>query len=438
MARASTVRRMAWCCAFAFAGIAGAEDTIIFNDGTVLKGRVIAQNSDTVTFEGEISGIKTTQVFQRSKIYAVNKDTDKKDPADIPAALPPGQSPRNAPPPAESPALTVPAVPSAPKETAKAGDWIEVELKGTFGEDFFPLGIKQACDWAVKHGVTDVVFRIDSGGGRVWAARAIQNVMDEFEDKLHFHAVVRKAYSASIWVLFNCDDIAVLPGSSLGGAVIFHENGQTGAKEVDGKFNAIMASDLSSKAKLHGHSGDLARAMILPDAQLYAALDSSGRWNLVREQPDASKYQEVVPLNKGERVIALDEEECGKYGVARRISRLNEDTIREILNKPGAVTAGDSAQKAAKAGNEQAARVKKKVETWFQEVDLNFKKLRESGQSKDGVKSTLERLRGLLQQLGSLKREAANAQLGPYVDELDINVRPIIDAVDEGLRKLNK
>ena len=36
-------------------------------------------------------------------------------------------------------------------------------MKGTFGEDIYPKSIASALEWAVGSGVTDVVFRIDSG-----------------------------------------------------------------------------------------------------------------------------------------------------------------------------------------------------------------------------------------------------------------------------------
>src|SRR5437868_2150103 len=164
----------------------------------------------------------------------------------------------------------------------------------------------------------------------------------------------------------------MLPGATFGGAVIFSEKGQTGAKEVDGKFNAIMASELGVQAMRHGHSDELAKAMILPEAHLFAAREKSGHWTMMHDEPPADKYEEVTSLNRGERVVVLDDQQCIKFQIAQPMDRVTDDNIRKLLHLTDGNAAGDDAKKAAKLGNDRAGGVKKKLINWWDDVHDNL------------------------------------------------------------------
>lgn len=384
---------------------ARADDELVLKDGTVVKGKIVSETAETVTFEGLISGIKATQTFKKSNVE-IHRNVK---PADAPADTPADTQPATGTPdkPKDS------AAPGA-RERVKAGDFAVLPLKGVFGKDFYPKGIYDACRWCVDNRVTDVVFVLDSDGGFIWAAKEIGNTLESFEGKLHFHVVIKRAVSPSVWLVFNCETIGMTPGGVLSGGVKI--NTDTGAKsEDDSKLDAAEASKLASVAAQHGHDRLLAEAIMLPDTQLWAVQDQAGKWAFRKELPEQDQFKDSVPLSKGEHVISLETDDAVKFGVARKVASVTDDEIRSLLKKADFKSAGDKPKQLLESGSKTADAGKAKVNSWLERLNDAFKACGEAKELRD-LERALDRLKSVMAQEGSLKNTVKECMLGPYLD----------------------
>ena len=211
--------------------------------------------------------------------------------------------------------------------------YLEIPLEGTFGEEIFPKGVGEALIWAGEHGVTDIVFRIDSPGGAVWSAERIVELMNEYRGSMRFHALIERSISASIWPSFACDTIAMAPRSGFGGAVAYRMDADTGSAEVDLKMNSIRMAELVSQAEENGHSGHVVRAMMISDQSLYAVLpEGEGGWELRGSAPPASgRFDDVVPLDTAESILTLTANEAETYGIAPKLESEDTDAYLPVL-----------------------------------------------------------------------------------------------------------
>lgn len=205
-----------------------------------------------------------------------------------------------------------PAVePAKPAAKTKA-DYMEVPLIGEFGKEILAGGVKKALIRAKAEQIQHIVFVVDSGGGVVEDAKAIAEVLKQFDGSFTYHAVIKKAFSASLWVLTLCDNWYCSPGGATGAAVVYSLSTQSGAAEVDAKMNGAVAAMLASAAEQKGHSGDAIRAMVLMDAKLYfnpAANDQASRLSAV-QQPGA------VEIDTDRTVLSASMAQMVEWGLA--------------------------------------------------------------------------------------------------------------------------
>jgi hypothetical protein len=299
-------------------------DEVIMRDGTIHKGKIVSKDRRTVTIDTEIHGISTRLDLDRRRIKSIIESEDQASSPSTDISTP----------------STNPSLPSMSKQKEEDENKVikrdgynlvlEVPLEGTFGEEIFPLGVASSLEWAKEVGVTDVVFRINSGGGYGWAATDMVDIMKEYRGEFKMHMLIESAISASIWPSFNCDTITMAPGSDFGGAVGYTTN-NTGSAEVDLKMNSIMSSKLESQADANGHSGYLVRAMILSKAAVYAYKDAGGNWAY-------SDTTEGIPSNYEtidgpDTVLTLTQKQAVKYGIVNAMTEGN--TLEEFCKVHG-------------------------------------------------------------------------------------------------------
>lgn len=283
------------------------RDTVVVTGGRSYTGTIIENTPTHILIDFEANGIKSRVRLDRRDVVSVTL----------------------------AEAIPMPAAPSSDEpEIVKAqGPLVfEIPLVGTFGEDIFPIGFRKSMEIAVAMGASDVVLRIDSPGGLVWAAQAIAGIMDEHRDKVRFHALVERGISASIWPVFNCESIWMAPGAQLGAAVVFRA-GESGNAEVDAKFNAATASELAADAEVRGHSVHVIRAMILQASELHAVASQDGATvKLFARAPQAADGQVVEVIDDKESVLSLTAAEADRLGVA---VALESDRLSEVIEAAG-------------------------------------------------------------------------------------------------------
>ena len=279
-------------------------DEVVMRDGKVYNGEIVSETRRSVVIDTEVHGIKTRLTLDRRQVKSITEGETVSDPAATPDEL----------------STESPSIPSIGKgedteeKVLKREGYnllLEVPLKGTFGQDIYPLGIAHSLEWAKEHGVTDVVFRINSGGGEVWCSMDMVEIMNQYRGDFKMHMLIESAISASIWPTFNCDTITMVPGSDFGGAVGYTRN-STGSAEVDLKMNSIMSAKLETAADANGHSGYLVRAMILSEAAVYA-YRQGGEWVFSDTTEGIPSNYEVI--DGPDTVLTLTAKQAIKYGI---------------------------------------------------------------------------------------------------------------------------
>ncbi|MFT3684007.1 MAG: hypothetical protein QM783_03600 [Phycisphaerales bacterium] len=229
----------------------------------------------------------------------------------------------------------------------KEATYIEIPLKGGFGAEITAAGVYKALNEAKTRKIKHAVFVLDSGGGVVADAMAIEKVMDQFEGDIQYHCVIVKAISASMSVVSGCRDVYMAPGAATGAAVSFSTNVDTGNAEVDAKMNAAWGSQLAARADKHNQPGVLYRAMVEKAAEVWWGKNTDGRMVLASSNAGLTDPEQV---DSADRVLALTMDQAVKYGFALPITSSDGSALGAALGVRPWVSAGDTGQRMMKAG----------------------------------------------------------------------------------------
>lgn len=325
------------------------------------------------------------------------------------------------------PAPTAAAQQRPATSTKLPGSYIEIPLKGTFGEDFTAAGVYDALKTAKQmQRVTHVIFTIDSPGGVVADANAIAAAMDEFDAEFTYSCVITaKAYSASIWVMCRCRNIFFVDGAASGAAVAFSRDESSGAAEVDAKFNSAIASGIAAAAEKKGHPGLLFQAMILPELEVFMVTDEDGKRTFLRNEPSKDKNYEV--LDRRGQVLSLTTNDAVRIGLARRLSRLDLKLIGDVLGVDDWKLHDNSGQDAMKRAKSRAEQYKRELET----LDKKLVKIDED------LKKSVTRLQSSLRSAQNTERQSLSASL-PYWRDVKSHLLSIDTDEAEATRVLKR
>lgn len=225
--------------------------------------------------------------------------------------------------------------------------YLEIPLKGEFGKEITAPGVRDAIRAAKAKKAQAVVLILDSPGGLVIDAQAIAGVLDKecaASPDLKVYALVTRAISASVWPLSRCDKIFFAPGGAAGAAVAFRWDDRTGSAEVDAKFNAAIAAQVSAAAEKHGQSGAAYRAMILQNATLVGWRDGAGALHLSETAPADAK--DIEQIDSPASVLAWSTEQAAKYGFGTMLPAADADGIGPALKLESWQNAGDGGPQA--------------------------------------------------------------------------------------------
>ena len=149
-----------------------------------------------------------------------------------------------------------------------------------------------------------VVFLIDTNGGQV---AAMQRIVDTIltRAELPTIAVVEKAFSAGALIAMSAEQLAMLPGASIGAALPIVAT-PIGANPVGEKFNSAVRGQFRSVAEARGRNARIAEGMV--DQRI-----------------------EVPGLSTSEELITLTSSQAVEHGIADIEAR----TLRDALNALG-------------------------------------------------------------------------------------------------------
>lgn len=259
-------------------------------------------------------------------------------------------------------AAPVAAPAPAEAEVAPSGTaaYLWIPLIGEFGKEIAAEGFEKALDGAGAKGIQHIVIYLDSPGGMVFMAEEIRASMARHKG-LVYHCVVKRAISASIWVVFASDSIHVLDGAAIGGAVVYSGSISSGSVEVDAKLNSIVAAELTAQAEAKGHPGALVRPMIEMEATVYAWRDERGKVVFSENEPPGA--HDFIIRDGPRSVLTLTAEQAIAVGLARKLK--DPEALGRALGFAEWKKASDAGERAMEAGRktwaEKRARVEKEI-----------------------------------------------------------------------------
>lgn len=392
-------------------GVAFAQaDQVVMRDGTVYEGTVVSQTRREVIIDTTINGISTRLTLDRRLIQTVSiGESTPATPATTPAApQAPGITPSGS------------IEKDEPKLKVFTRDGVdrivEIPMNGTFGQDIYPLSIAQGLEWAKEQGATDIVFRMNSPGGEVWAAEEIVEIMAEYASDFRYHALIEHAISATIWPAFNCDTITMAPGATFGGAVVFRMGG-TGSAEVDKKMTSIMAAKLAASAEAKGHSPHLVHAMMISESAVYA-VQRGGVWTLTDTTPTDGETFETI--DGTDTVLTLTAEQAGKFGIVTVAGNRDIKTFAEVQGFSDYDHHAEHTEAIAEKANAQCKRLRAEllgtIMSFYREQGAVGGGIGSAGSAIQNMQTQLGRYKVLLRRAESLKMEAIVSSFEQVID----------------------
>lgn len=111
-----------------------------------------------------------------------------------------------------------------------------------------------------------LLLRIDTPGGRV---DSMQRIVDSLmnDARVPVLAVVENAFSAGALIAMAAEQLAMLPGASIGAALPVTV-GPGGTNAVDEKYNSALRGQFRSVAQARGRNAQVAEAMVDPSVEI--------------------------------------------------------------------------------------------------------------------------------------------------------------------------
>lgn len=192
----------------------------------------------------------------------------------------------------------------APRAAAQPADavWlVPIETEITAATAQF---VRARVDRANRERPLALVFYIDTPGGQV---AAMQRMVDDILNRAQVPtlAIVRNAFSAGALVAMAAEQVAMLPGSSIGAATPIVAT-PIGIAPVDEKFNSAVRGEFRAVAEARGRDPRIAEGMV--DARI--------------EVPGIASGDELITLTAGQAV---------QFGIADLEAR----TVSEALERFG-------------------------------------------------------------------------------------------------------
>ncbi len=323
-------------------------DTLKLKDGRSLQGKVTREVDGYVWFEYSVGELKQEKMFAPADIIELKRDDGKTDPAkpdaDPATADPakadgtkPGETKPGEAKPAEGQADeakkdAVPPASGIPRIAILTGE-------ETVGIQMSAKPLEEAIPLLEKDGVTDVVYKINSGGGYLLEIQKISDVLEnKYKKKFRTIAWIQSAISAACMSPYCIEEIYFMPNGNMGGCTGW-SGGGTAVKGPELEQVLYMMEKISARAKrdpkimramqIRGASDVMAELAIAPPSgELSANIDpKTGEVSWYQDQSG----QYILNPKHGVEILTFDAIEAEKF----KFSRGTAATADELAHKMG-------------------------------------------------------------------------------------------------------
>jgi hypothetical protein len=184
--------------------------------------------------------------------------------------------------------------------------------------------------YAGQHpGIHHVVFKMDTGGGALHHAEAMEDIIEEHHENTEFHIVVQNAISAGIWTAFSCDTIFMCEAGTIGGATAYYQIGDTAIVAGDIPW---IAGRLELTAERNGYPAQLIKPLMLMESELHYWKKSDGEKVLSNKPPkDQSAVQGYRFMDRENTVLTLTSKDAVEIGIAQPIEAFDAGLVGEKI-----------------------------------------------------------------------------------------------------------
>ena len=303
---------LAGACVLLAAATGAFADKLHLKDGRVLEGEVVREGDGFVYFKVKVGSIEQEQFFTSEQIVKIEKDSDSKPVVG-------GEKPKDG--------ETVPAKRTdgvrriALMNFGPPSSW-QNEIDTTVGIQISADAWKKAIPMLEKDGVTDVVVRINSGGGLLLELQRFMDLYEkEYKPKFRTVAWIESAISAaamSPWVL---EEFYFMPEGNIGACTGF-SGALNAIKGVQLEMILLQMEDASRNGK---KDPKIMRAMQIQEP-LSATVDE--RTGQVTWFQDATSGQYVV--NPVGQVLTITANEAMKLKLGKAIAATPDELAKAM------------------------------------------------------------------------------------------------------------
>ncbi len=194
-------------------------------------------------------------------------------------------------------------------------------------DPFQVVFIRRSIDKAQKEGVSQLIFSINTFGGRVDSALQIATLIGS-QDELHTIAYIPAepesvgvSWSAGALISFASNSIYMAPGTSIGAAAPVYQTSE-GMQPAGEKTVSAVRTQLAALAEKNGHPPEVALAMVDQDIKLTAEKTADGyRFSTKtpsegNEKENKTEDPETTVLSPAGKLLTLTAGEMEKYGIS--------------------------------------------------------------------------------------------------------------------------
>lgn len=346
------------------APMARAGDTLTLSDGTVYEGTVEREVDGWIYFRYEVSGIERVEFFSPDRIKSlVRADAAEIKDAD-PVRADATRSPERAP--TREPRMDRSDVPRI----------AVISLGETGGKDMVGMymtahSVRQTIPMLEKAGVTDVVFRVQSGGGALLEIQKMSDLIhNEFKPRFRTVGWINYAISAAAMSVHCLEEHYFTPNGAYGACTAWF--GQLSA--VSGRQLDEVLFQMEKISDRGGHDHRLMRSMQIMDP-LSATIDSNG---------DIEFFQDLsgeIIVNPENRILTLTASQAeqikfsgGTASTVDELAKLMGYTEYEFIGDvtPGSAYPVNEADQFLQGFREQVANDERRTNEYMQSYERAF------------------------------------------------------------------
>ncbi len=220
--------------------------------------------------------------------------------------------------------------------------YLEVPMIDNYDLEDYGIGgnitaesIINAVRYAADHpDIRHVAFKMNTGGGALHHAEAMEDIIERHHDNTEFHIVVQDAISAGIWTAFSCDTIFMCRDGTIGGATAYYQL-SADLVLVAGDIPEIAAR-LALTAERNGYPPQLIEPLMLMKTELHYWIDEDGEKVLSNTAPEDKEYLEGYRhLDRKDTVLTLTSQDAIEIGIAKPIGGFDTQLVGEEIGVPG-------------------------------------------------------------------------------------------------------